>query len=263
MNPTLFRRAGAVTLITAAAAALTGCAGGIGAQLTFEDVTKTKVSQILLDVGSGDVEVTAGPVTETRITRIVHSSTDPDPSFTLTGTQLRLTGNCGRHCDVSYKIEAPAGVTVTGELASGDVSLEGVAATDVRLSSGDIMVRNATGAVRAVATSGDITVIDSKGPATLVASSGDLHVINAGAPVNAKASSGDIDVKLSVPASVTAVASSGDVVVTVPQSSYRVNATAGSGDVNVTDVPDDPTAKNVLDVQASSGDVTVAALPAA
>jgi hypothetical protein len=268
MNPTLFRpalfrRAGAVALVTVAAAALAGCADGIGAQLTFNDVAKAKVGQIVLDGGSGDVDVTTGAVTETRITRIVHSSTDPGTSYTLTGSQLHLGSSCGHNCRVSYQIEAPAGVSVTGELSSGAVSLDGVGAVDVHVTSGDILIRNATGAVKAWATSGEITVTDSKGPATLEATSGDVHVINAAGPVAVKASSGEVDVKLAVPASVTVAVSSGDVAVTVPQGSYRVRTGTSSGDVETPGITNDASSKNVLDMRTSSGDVTVAAVPAA
>jgi DUF4097 and DUF4098 domain-containing protein YvlB len=263
MNPRLFRRAGALTLVAAASAALAGCGGGIGATLTFNDVEKVKVSQIVLDGSSGDVQVSTAAINETRITRIVHSSSDPGLSYTLTGSQLHLGTSCGHECWVSYQIEAPVGVAVVGELSSGLVSLTGVGNTDVHVSSGDIDIRRATGQVRARSTSGDVMVADSKGPATLEATSGDVHAVNIGGPVNVRAASGDIDVKLTVPASVTAAASSGDVNIIVPAGSYQVRTRASSGDANVVGVTNDASSKNVLDVRTSSGDLTVTAAPAA
>lgn len=263
MNPTLFRRAGAVTLVTATVAALAGCADGIGGQLTFNDVTKAKVSQILLDGSSGDVEVTTAAVSETTITRIVHSNTDPAMSYSLTGTQLHLGSSCGSRCQVSYRIEVPAGVSVSGRLSSGDVGLDGVSGADVEVSSGDVLVRNATGPVRASVSSGDVTVLSSSGPATLVANSGDVRVLDAGGPVSVKASSGDVNVQLKVPASVSATVSSGDLAVEVPQGAYKMHTTAGSGDVNMSGVTNDEAAKNVLNLVASSGDLTLTRLPAA
>ena len=263
MNPRLFRRAGAVTLVAAAAAALAGCGGGIGARLTFNDVEKAKVDQIVLDGNSGDVQVSTSAITETRITRIVHSSSDPAMSYTLTGAQLHLGTSCGHDCRVSYEIEAPAGVAVVGQLSSGSIALDGVGSADVHVSSGDIVIRGATGAVKARSTSGDVTITDSKGPTTLEATSGDVRAIDMGGPVTANASSGDISVKLSVPASITATASSGDVDVIVPAGPYQVRTRTSSGDRNVGGVTNDPSSKNVLDLRASSGDVSVAALPAA
>jgi len=263
MNPRLFQRAGAIALVAAASAALAGCGDGIGATLTFNDVEKVKVSQIVLDGSSGDVTVSTAAINETRITRIVHSSSDPGRSYTLTGSQLHLDTSCGSGCWVSYQIQAPAGVAVVGELASGTVTLTGVGSTDVRVSSGDIEIRRATGTVRAQATSGDITVSDSKGPVTLEATSGDVHAIDIGGNVHAKATSGDIDVKLTAPASVTADASSGDVDVLVPAGAYQVRTAVSSGDPNVDGVTNDASSKNVLDLRASSGDLTVATVPAA
>jgi Putative adhesin len=261
--PTLFRRAGAVALVAAAAAALAGCGGGIGATLTFNDVEKVKVNEIVLDGSSGDVEVSTSAINETRITRIVHSDADPGLSYTLTGSQLHLGTSCGHDCRVSYRIEAPAGVAVTGELRSGNVALTGVGNTDVHVSSGDIDIHRATGRVQARATSGEVTVTDSTGPATLVATSGDINAVNIGGAVAATASSGEIQVRLDAPASVTAVSSSGDVNVVVPAGKYHVRTRATSGDVNVDGITDDPSAKNVLDVRASSGDVTVTTVPTA
>ena len=263
MNPRLFRRAGALTLVAAASAALAGCGGGIGATLTFNDVEKVKVSRIVLDGSSGDVQVSTAAINETQITRIVHSSSDPGLSYTLTGTELHLGTSCGPHCRVSYQIKAPVGVGVVGELSSGFVSLTGVGSADVHVSSGDIEIRGATGRVQARSTSGDVMVADSKGPATLEATSGDVHAVNIDGAVNAKATSGDIDVKLTVPASVTAAASSGDVDVIVPAGSYQVRARASSGDSNVGGITNDASSKNVLDLRTSSGDVTVSAAPAA
>ena len=58
---------------------------------------------------------------------------------------LHIDTDCGHDCSVSYEIEAPAGVAVRGELSSGDVGLTGSGSADVTLTSGDIMVRDATG----------------------------------------------------------------------------------------------------------------------
>jgi hypothetical protein len=265
MNATLFRRVGAAALVAAAAAALAGCGGGggTGAKLTFNDVEKAKVSQIVLDGSSGEVVVRTSPIDETRITRTVHTGSDPGVSYTLVGSQLRLGTSCGHDCRVSYDIETPPGVAVTGALTSGYVALNGVGSADVRVSSGDVEIRGATGPVRARSTSGDVTVSDSTGPATLQATSGDIRAVRMSGGVTAAATSGDINVKLDSPTSVTATASSGDVEVVVPAGSYQVRTHPGSGNVRLDGVTNDTTAKNVLDLGSSSGDVKVAVAPAA
>jgi hypothetical protein len=259
MTPTLVRRAGAVTLIAATTAALAGCSG-IGARLTFNDTEKAKVTEIAIDGGSGDVIVTTSAATATSIKRVIEHGTDPRPSYRMVGSVLHIDTRCGHHCSVSYEIQAPTGVAVTGGLTSGDLGLTGIATADVTLNSGDIMVRGATGTVKARSTSGDITVIDSKGGVTLQATSGDVRAVNiGGGPVSAKTTSGEVEVKLTVPTGVTAQATSGDVNVTVPPGAYQVHTRTGSGDANVAGITDDPKAKNVLDVRTGSGDVTVTA----
>jgi hypothetical protein len=259
MTPTLARRAGALTLIVATTAAVAGC-GGIGARLTFNDTEKTKVTEIAIDGGSGDVMVTTSAVTETSIKRAIEHSSDPGPSYRMVGTVLHIDTRCGHTCSVSYEIQAPAGVAVTGALHSGNLGLTGIGAADVTLTSGDIEVRGATGAVKARSTSGNITVTDTKGGVTLQATSGDVHAINiGGGPVSARTTSGNVDVRLTVPTGVTAQATSGDVNVIVPPGAYQVHTRTGSGDANVAGITNDAAAKNVLDLRAGSGDVTIAA----
>jgi hypothetical protein len=263
MNRTLLRRAGAVTLVAATLSTLTGCATGIGATLTFHDTQTAKVDRIVLDGGSGDVQVKAVPGTETRITRTIRSGSDPEPSFSVSGAELHLSGSCGSDCSVSYAIETPPGVAVTGSLTSGSMMLTGIGTADVRADSGDIDIRQATGTVRAETDSGDLLVADTKGAATLQAGSGDITAQRMAGAVTATASSGTIDVRLSAPASVKAISSSGDITVTVPPGAYRTTTEADSGDIHVDGITQDAKSANLLDVRASSGDVTVAAAPAA
>lgn len=259
MTPTLARRAGAVTLIAATAVALTACGRG-GARLTFNDTQKVKITSIVLTGHSGDVAVKTAPIDETRITRIIYRNTDPGPSYRFEGTVLHLDTSCGPDCTASYQIEAPVGVSVTGGLNSGDIALTGISTADVRVTSGDISVDGATGPVKAQATSGDIVATGTRGPLTLRATSGDLRGMDlAGGPVDVQVSSGDVELTLSTATSVTAQAHSGDVRVQVPAGDYRVNARAHSGDTHVAGLVDVPSAKNLLDLQADSGDVTVTA----
>jgi hypothetical protein len=263
MTSNLTRRTGALVLLAAAAATvLTGC-GGVGATLTFQDTEKVKVTEIVLTGQSGDVGVTTAAIGETRITRVVQRRSDPDPSYRIEGTVLHLDTDCGPDCTASYQIEAPAGVKVRGELRSGDVALAGVGASDVTVTSGDIVVDGATGAVKVKTTSGDVMVQDAKAGATITATSGDLRAINVGGgPVSARTTSGNVTVQTTTAGSVTAQATSGDVDVLVPEGAYRVNTSLRSGDLEVAGIRNDPSATNVIDVRTHSGDVTLATTPA-
>jgi DUF4097 and DUF4098 domain-containing protein YvlB len=257
MTTTLARRAGALALIAAAAATLTGCAGVIGAKMTYNDTEKTKITDIVLTGGSGDLVVTTGPVTETSITRIVRNSSNPAESYKLTGTTLNLDNSCGVNCSVSYQIKAPAGVAVRGQMTSGDIRLDGVGATDLQLTSGDLLVQNASGPVQIRATSGDIRVLDAKSTVKVHSTSGDIRAMRVGGAVEAEVTSGDVSIELAAPASVTAQTHSGDVIVTVPRGSYKLVTDVTSGDLDAHGLVSDATSKNVIDVRTVSGDVNV------
>ena len=262
MTTTLIRRAGVLALIATTTAGLSGCAGVIGAKMTYDDTEKGKITDIVLAGGGGDVTVTAAPVTETTIRRVIHQATNPGKSYQLQGTTLTLDMACGIHCSVSYEIKTPPGVKVHGQLGSGDVHLDGLADTDLQLTSGDLTVTGATGPVQIRATSGDIHVNDAKSSVKVQSTSGDIEALNAGGPVDVRVTSGDVQVSLAVPGSVTAHTTSGDVTVDVPQDGkYKLVTSHGSGDLNTQGLESDATSKNVIDVRAASGDVTVASVP--
>lgn len=259
MTTTLVRRAGVLALIAATTTTLTGCAGVLGARMTYNDTEQAKVTDIVLAGGSGDVIVTTAAVQQTTIKRVVRGTSNPGESYKLAGSTLSIDTDCGPDCSVSYEIHAPVGVAVRGQLHSGDVGLDGVGATDVTLTSGNVSVRNATGPVQVRATSGDIDVLDAKGAVTAQSTSGNVRALNVGGAVDVRATSGDVDVKLTAANSVHAVATSGNVSVILPHGDYKISTDTGSGDANVHGLTSDPAAKNVIDVRANSGDVDVAA----
>jgi hypothetical protein len=259
MTTTIIRRAGVLTLVAATTATLTGCAGVVGARMTYDDTEKVKITDIVMSGGSGDVIVKTAAVDQTTIKRVIRRSSNPGESYRIDGTTLMIDTSCGRDCSVSYEITAPAGIAVRGSLRSGDVGLNGVGAADVQVTSGNVMIRNATGPVKVSATSGDVDVLDSSGPVTAEVTSGNVRAMNAGGVVDVRSTSGDVDVKLTTANSVTAEASSGDVNVMVPPGHYKILTDTGSGDDSVTGLVSDPTAKSVLNVSAGSGDVSVMA----
>jgi DUF4097 and DUF4098 domain-containing protein YvlB len=257
MTAKLVRRAGILTLVAATAAALTGCGQVLGAQMTYNDVEPTKITEIRVTGGSGDVTVTTAAVDKTTIKRVVRRSTDPGESYRLDGTVLNIDTSCGHDCHVSYEIQAPAGVAVRGELRSGDVHLSGVGTTELELTSGDVTVRDASGPVQLNARSGDIRVVDAKSSVKVESTSGNIHALNVGGAVDLKVTSGDLTVELAAPHSVTAEATSGNVNVRVPEGDYQIRTDTGSGDASVHGLTSDPDAKNIIDVRTRSGDAVV------
>ncbi|BCJ51527.1 hypothetical protein Asp14428_30020 [Actinoplanes sp. NBRC 14428] len=261
MTARLSRRAGALTLVAAAAAAtLTGCDQGFGAaKLTFDDTEKVKITEVVVSGTRGDVSVRTAPIAETRIKRIVRSDgADPGVSYRLTGTSLAVDTSCGPNCRVSYDIEAPTGVAVRGELTSGGLNLVQVGSADVTVNSGEIHLDRITGRTTATARSGNIVAEGLAGPATLTTRSGNIDGTNltGGNAITAEATSGNIELELMQPASVTARVSSGNVDLAVPPGAYRVAHHVGSGDFE-SDVSSDPKATAVLDVRAGSGNATI------
>jgi hypothetical protein len=251
-------RTAAVAVIAASTLAVAGCGAVGGAKLTFHDTEKAKVTGIVLDGHSGDVVVTTGTSPETSITRIIRNSTDPQMSYRLEGSELHLSDRCGGNCSVSYEIQAPAGVTVTGRLSSGDVQLTGTGATDLTLTSGDVRITDATGPVKLQASSGDVTVNGAAKGLTVQATSGDIRATGiTGGPVDARVDSGDVTLGLTTVQSVTAEASSGDVHVDVPTGRYRLTTGKASGDISVTGVTNDPAATAAIDLRVGSGDIVV------
>ncbi|MEU4563704.1 DUF4097 family beta strand repeat-containing protein [Actinoplanes sp. NPDC023936] len=246
----------ALVLAAASMVALTGCDGVVGATMTFDDVEKAKVTDIVMSGASGDVVITTGSVTETRIKRVVRGSANPGPSYRLTGSTLEISTDCGHRCSIAYEISAPAGVVVRGQLTSGDMQFSGTGAIDLKLTSGDVIVQNATGPVKVEATSGDLQVIDA--PAlTVDFTSGNVIAERIAGPIQAKATSGDMQMDLSAPASVTASLQSGDLNLTVPEGAYQVRTDTGSGDAVVENLKNDPRATNVIDLRTRSGDLFV------
>lgn len=257
MTTTLVRRAGVLALIAATATTLSGCTGVIGAKMTYDDTEKAKITDIVLSGGSGDVTITTGAAGQTTIRRVIRRTTNPGESYHLSGTTLSLDTSCGPDCSVSYQIQTPPGVNVRGGLDSGDLQLDGIGSADVRVSSGDLLINNATGPVKARATSGNIQVLHAKGTVTAQATSGDIRAIDAAGAVDVSATSGDVQVHLSAPNSITATVTSGDIDISVPAGDYHVISHGNSADTAVHGLTDNPAAKNVLNVRASSGAINI------
>lgn len=85
--------------------------------------------------------------------------------------------------------------------------------------------------------------------------SGGIQLENTG-PVNVSSTSGDVEVTLVDPQDIRADTTSGDIRVAVPRDRYQVDGSSTSGERRIT-VATDPAAPHVLDLNTSSGDVTV------
>ncbi|HEX5404919.1 MAG TPA: DUF4097 family beta strand repeat-containing protein [Pseudonocardiaceae bacterium] len=225
------RRTAIVVLPVAAVLTLAACGPDIAAvhsggnqssrQFTDTNTVPQSIDRVNIDNDAGDVTISvgAGPTTVRRIVR--YSDNRPDATTSVAGSVLDLR-SCGHNCFVDYQVQVPVGTSVTGSVASGDVTLTGVADVDVRSVSGDVRVDGATGDVHAKSVSGTVDVNGAKGD------------------LSATTVSGDIDVD------------------TPANSSYRVITSTLSGDVHVT-TPNDPTGAHTLKASTLSGDVRIQA----
>lgn len=240
-----------------------------------EKFTSVKVRS---DDDSGDVTIRYQQgLAETKIHRKVEHNRDNKPSgvaHRVEGNTLVLDG-CGRDCEINYEVLVPsAGISVVGDIGSGDVVFEGLAAVEFKTGSGRITARDITGDVKVKAgsgdfegtriggtvtadlSSGDIELDAVKGKVLAVANSGDIRGTALDNEVIANADSGRIELTLSSPRSVKANTASGDVTVRVPGGPFKLVGGLNDGDRRV-QVPTDPNAVLELNLNVGSGDVQV------
>jgi len=214
-------------LTTAAAAvALGGALAGCGLLPTseFEDsatVSET-VRSVRLDLGDGSVTLRGrdGGTDVALLRTVEYRGARPGATHRVEDGVLVLAG-CGRNCAVTYEVDLPAGLPVTGGTSNGAVTLSRVGAVDVHTSNGRIEGTDLGG--------GGVTV---------------------------ETSNGAVELATSVAQDIRVRTSNGDVTVTVPAGAYRVATYTNNGDRDVA-VTDDPSAAHSLDLRTSNGDITV------
>ncbi|GLZ37525.1 DUF4097 family beta strand repeat-containing protein [Actinokineospora sp. NBRC 105648] len=257
----------------AVVASLVGACGLAPEKFTDDAGVGQTIRSVRVGTESGSVKIRTGSSTSVH-RDVSYASTRPGPTHHVEGDVLVLGGCEVRNCWVDYEVVVPEGVSVSGDVDSGSVDVEGASTVNLRASSGRVAVRRASGAVNVVADSGSVDLVDVKGKVAVEASSGDVSVRDIGGDAtlraqsgtveaqgvsgstNAEASSGSITVRLAKVGGVHANADSGSVNVIVPKGDYRVTAHADSGDVDnaIGDHLDSP---NHLDLAAGSGDITI------
>jgi hypothetical protein len=255
----------AAVVVVAAAVGLTSCVRLVQSGFDDQHPVTDQVTEVRLQNGSGNVVLRsrAGGGGDTDIRRHVTYPKDANKpegvSHRMEGSTLVLDG-CGNRCSVDYEVTVPSkDVRITGLNDSGDVHLEGVAAVEVEVGSGDATVRDVAGVVRVDIGSGDLDVADVGGDSQTVIGSGNARLANMRGAVTVDSNSGDVEVQMAAALSVRAESGSGNLTVKVPKGAYKVNVDAGSGDKEV-GVTNDPNASAELFLRAGSGDVTLHAV---
>ncbi|MFD8498434.1 hypothetical protein [Amycolatopsis sp. NPDC059657] len=199
--------------------ALSGC--GVATEKIDDGGPITEpVTSVRFDVPVGDVHVRVedgAPVSVRR--QITFKVSRPKQTYRVENGTLVLSG-CGENCGIVYDVVLPRELAITGVTGTGHVQIDRAVNVDVRSDVGDIKAYHVSGVLKA-------------------------HV-----------HTGDIEMSLSKPGGVWALADIGDVTVTVPSGGYRMKASAKVGKTEIT-VPDDASSPNDLDVNTGTGTVTV------
>lgn len=213
---------------------------------TFPAPDPLKVS---IELGNGQVAVTAGDVSEAVVTLTPASPDDRDALELIARSRVELHGNALHidvprllgfrvHPDIVIEATVPTGSTISVKSGSADVRLTGTfGETSVKTGSGDVWVdagstaRIGTGsgdvrlglvdAASVKSASGDVLVERSRGDVDVTTASGEIHIADLGGDGRLNSASGDVEVG----------ASAGEVA--VKTASGAVSVYARNGEVQV------------------------------
>lgn len=206
------------------------------------------VTSIRVDIDSGDVVLTPGPLQVTRTARFgLHR---PTFSVQVADGQLVLKSRCDvfgfvpfSRCGTDLTIALPETMPIVVSSGAGDVHVTGTAGT-VKVSSG----------------AGDIRVDDVRGPLDLSSGAGDIRGRSVRSlTVKAHSGAGDVSMQFAeAPQTVDVDSGAGDLTVVVPadQTTYRLDVDTGAGDRNV-DIRSDPAAERRIRAHSGAGDVSI------
>jgi DUF4097 and DUF4098 domain-containing protein YvlB len=215
--------------------------------------------QISVELGSGEIAMTAGEVTEASVTLEPGTAGDTDAldliaraRVDMRGTALRIdvprAMGFQRHPDVVVVAQVPVESTVVTRSGSADVRLDGTygdvkvttgsgdvsvdAARDASIGTGSGDVRIGVASTAAVKTgSGDIAVERCRDDARLETASGDVHVSELGGRGRVSSASGDVELG-SVEGDIHLKTASGDVTVS-RASAGELQAKTATGNVAI------------------------------
>jgi hypothetical protein len=216
-------------------------------QLTFED----PIERVEVDSGSGEIIVVAEADREHIDVEAVIRGNDTRIEWAIEDGTLQLTHDCPPRswssCTVDWYVWVP-------RVAPAGIDL------DLESGSGDIMVDDLIGSVRAATGSGDVRLHDTVGLVfDAETGSGDVTLTRCEADdVESFTGSGDVEVSLvSRPRRVALETGSGDATLTVPDGAYRLDLDAGSGHIDVHGLSQDSDADSLIQISTGSGDIAV------
>lgn len=221
--------------------ALSACNLLPGTTFKDESVVTEEIKSVRLDSGDGNVTIKgAENADQVSIQRSVDYRGDKPQgkSHSVEDGVLVLAG-CGSDCSVSYTVELPAGLPVSGGTRNGSITLSRVGDVDVSTGDGAISLDQVSGKINVRSSNGRI---DGTGLA--------------GTSVKAQTSNGAVDLTLSKPQGVWVKTNNGKVDLTVPEHSYQVTTTTSNGKQNV-NITEDPQGEFLLDLTTGNGHINI------
>jgi hypothetical protein len=227
--------------------------GGTKAIALFTEHTDTHTRvvaaapRIVVDVRTGDVRVVATDRDNIRLTTKEKRSAwgGGHVEVATDGARLHLGDRCDKvpvvdaPCSVSYVLEVPRRTAVRLVAGTGDLHAENLeGSADLRSGTGDLHVHGVRGALR------------------LKADTGDVHVEGPAPEVSVETGTGDVDIVASEPRTIQVQTGTGDINVTVPDTSYAVDAQSDAGDDHIGVDRDDSSPRHIQ-AHAGTGDVHV------
>lgn len=195
----------------------------------------TQPVELYVEIGSGQVDVTAGPTAEStvEVTGRLAEEVDVD----LEGRQLRVIAPKGRggllglDTSLLVTVTVPTGSDLVVRTGSADLGVVGeIAEVAVKSGSGDVRLDVLTGDVTVGTGSGDVEVEECRGQARVKSGSGDVEIRTATGELAVSTGSGDVTLG-HTRAPVVVKTGSGDV--RVVESGSDVTLQTGSGDLRV------------------------------
>ncbi|WP_411143912.1 DUF4097 family beta strand repeat-containing protein [Streptomyces sp. x-80] len=234
------RLVGAMALAVAGASGLTACGPWTEAVVKDDTVVSQKITSVRLDTGSGGLTLRGGKdVTKVSVHReVTYHGDRPEGATQHVDDGVLVLDGCGRNCSVTYTIDLPAGVPVTGKTSTGAVSLSQVGAVHVTTSSGSIELDGVSGTVDVRTSNGEIT---GRGLT--------------GGRIQAQTTNGAIALTPATPQDVRAQTTNGSIALTMPSGRYQVSAKSGLGQKDI-GIPHDPAGPHRLDLTTGNGGIT-------
>lgn len=209
--------------------------------LTEEFTITDEVTRLDLDNGNGNIFINA--TAEDFVTvQAEHEGDDSEAVPQVAGGILSLSTRCSTSdgpCTIHYTIWVPEGVVVDAETTTGDIVLVGMG--------GDANLRTESGNVELDTFTADTLLVEvQSGPTIGSRLSAEETIVTS--------ASGSIDLTYEQrPRVVEGTTSSGDITLAVPTGAYAIEADAGSGDVEVDGLDDDPDADAELHAETAQG----------